>query len=86
MLDLHIDCTFVGVYEENLVSWQIAPKLLQNLKEDAKITITELKNGNVVEFALPHSRRGSVEYVFETGKHYSIRLLCGEQECALSTL
>lgn len=82
---LHIDCTTVGVYEENLVSWQIAPKLLQDLKEDAKITIMELESGNIVEFTLPHSRRGSFEYVFEGGKHYSIRLLLDGQECALAT-
>ena len=83
---LHIDCTFVGVYEENLVSWQIAPKLLQNLKENAKITITEQESGNIIEFTLPHSRHGSFEYVFEDGKHYSVRLILDGRECALSTL
>ena len=83
---LDIDCTFVGVYEENMVSWQIAPKLLQDLKENAKITIMELENKNIEEFTLPHSRRGSFEYVFEDGKHYYVRLLLDGQECALATL
>lgn len=83
---LDIDCTFVGVYEENMVSWQIAPKLLQDLKENAKITIMELESKNIEEFTLPHSRRGSFEYVFEDGKHYSVRLLLDGQECALATV
>ena len=51
-----------------------------------KIEIAESGKDGFDEFVLPTANYGELRYRFEIGKHYSIRLLCGGQEYALSTL
>ena len=66
----------------NTVKWTITSEVLGA----AKITITECEKGGSDEFPLSSGNRGEFHYDFEKDKHYFVRLIIGERECALATL